>query len=165
MTRFDGLFNQKRRSPSPNIQTSEHSEADTGQPLSPDSAVQQPAEQTEVQASEHSDIQTSKRLNSETSQSPAPDSMPQQSTQKTGSQEPKHSDVQMSKRLGVQASEHLDAQASKLAKSKDPTYQRSTIYLPKDLHQRLKLAALQDGSEISEVIETLVADWLESRDR
>lgn len=51
-----------------------------------------------------------------------------------------------------------------LAKSKDPNYQRSTVYLPKAIHQRLKLAAIQDGKEISEVIEGLVKDWLDHRD-
>lgn len=51
-----------------------------------------------------------------------------------------------------------------LAKSKDPNYQRSTVYLPKEMHHRLKLAALQDGKEISGVIEELVKEWLEGRD-
>ena len=72
--------------------------------------------------------------------------------------------IQTSKYSDAQASKHSDAQTSKLAKSKDPNYQRSTVYLPKGLHQRLKMAALQDGREISDIVEEMVDEWIKLRD-
>jgi Ribbon-helix-helix protein, copG family len=50
-----------------------------------------------------------------------------------------------------------------LSKGKDPGYQRTTIYIPKDLHKRLKTAALEDDREMSDIIEELIEQWLASR--
>lgn len=58
--------------------------------------------------------------------------------------EPKHSDVQTSK-------------------SKDPTYQRTTIYLPKAVHRKLKAAAANEDKEMSDIVTELVQQWLEAR--
>ena len=61
----------------------------------------------------------------------------------------------------AQTLKHLDVQTSKLSKSKDPSYQRTTIYLPKDLHRRLKVAAMASEQEISGIVESLVKEWLD----
>ena len=63
----------------------------------------------------------------------------------------------------AQTSKSSDVRKQKLSKSKDPEYQRTTIYLPKDLHRRLKAEAVVSDREISDIVETLVAEWLESR--
>ena len=47
-----------------------------------------------------------------------------------------------------------------IAKSKSKDYQRTTVYLPKALHRRLKAAALTEDREISDIIETLVSEYL-----
>jgi hypothetical protein len=56
---------------------------------------------------------------------------------------------------------HLDIQTSK---SKDPNYQRTTLYLPKPLHRKFKFAAIEDEREMSEIMEELITQWLESRE-
>jgi hypothetical protein len=50
-----------------------------------------------------------------------------------------------------------------LSKGKDPGYQRTTVYLPKALHRKLKAAALEDEREMSDIIEGLIEQWLTSR--
>ena len=52
---------------------------------------------------------------------------------------------------------------SKKSKSSDPDYMRTTVYLPKKLHRRLKSVAADEEKEISEIVEELVANWLASR--
>lgn len=49
------------------------------------------------------------------------------------------------------------------SKSKDPTYQRTTVYLPRVTHRKLKSAAADEDREMSDIIEELVQQWLESR--
>jgi hypothetical protein len=66
-----------------------------------------------------------------------------------------HSDAQTSN-----VTEHLDIQRSK---SKDPNYQRTTIYLPKAMHRRLKAAAAHEEKEMSAIVEELLEQWLDSR--
>jgi hypothetical protein len=56
--------------------------------------------------------------------------------------------------------QHLDIQTSK---SKDPNYQRTTIYLPKVMHKRLKAAAANEEKEMSAIVEELLEQWLNSR--
>jgi hypothetical protein len=58
--------------------------------------------------------------------------------------------------------DHLSS-AEKLSKSKDPNYVRTTIYLPRELHRKLKTQATMDGEEMSEIIEQLVDHWLSKR--
>jgi ABC-type iron transport system FetAB ATPase subunit len=57
----------------------------------------------------------------------------------------------------------LPAQEKKRAKGSNPDYVRTTIYLPKQLHRQLKAAALDEEQEMSEIIEELIHQWLESR--
>lgn len=52
-------------------------------------------------------------------------------------------------------------ESNPLAKSKDPNYQRTTIYLRKDLHRQLKSAAVNHDREISAIVEELVEQWLD----
>lgn len=49
------------------------------------------------------------------------------------------------------------------AKHKDPGYQRTTLYIPKQLHRKLKAAAAEEDREMSEIMEELIQQWLESR--
>jgi len=53
------------------------------------------------------------------------------------------------------------APTSALPKSKDPNFVRATVYLPKQMHRDLKSAAAQSGSEISELVEKSVAQYLQ----
>ncbi len=47
-----------------------------------------------------------------------------------------------------------------LAKSKDPNYVRTTIYISKDIHRHLKIATMDGEDDMSDVIESLVKTWL-----
>lgn len=69
-------------------------------------------------------------------------------------------DTQTSEHSDIQTSESLNIQTSK---SKDPNYQRTTVYLPKVLHKKLRAAAIAEDREMSDVIEELVAKWLEGK--
>lgn len=66
-----------------------------------------------------------------------------------------------SQHLDVQMSEHSDGS---IPKSKDPNYQRTTIYLPKTLHRQLRAAAIADEREMSDVIEKLIEEWLATKE-
>ena len=50
-----------------------------------------------------------------------------------------------------------------LAKSKDPNYVRTTIYISKDIHRQLKIATIDGEDDMSDVIESLVKTWLSSK--
>ena len=50
-----------------------------------------------------------------------------------------------------------------LAKSKDPNYVRTTIYISKDIHKQLKIATLDGEDDMSDVIESLVKSWLNNK--
>lgn len=52
-------------------------------------------------------------------------------------------------------------EAKKLSKNADPNYLRTTLYLHKDTHSRLKLTCMKRRIEMSEVIDTLVKQWLD----
>jgi hypothetical protein len=51
----------------------------------------------------------------------------------------------------------------KQAKSNNPHYVMTTVYLSKQLHRQLKAAALDEEREMSEIVEELVDRWLKSR--
>ena len=70
-------------------------------------------------------------------------------------------DTQASKHLDVQTSEHSSAQTSG-AKSKNENYMRTTVYLTKALHKRLKIEALEhDDLDMSDIAEQAIAQWLD----
>ena len=52
---------------------------------------------------------------------------------------------------------------AKKSKSTDPDYVRTTVYLPKRFHKQLKAAAADEEREMSEILEGLVEQWLQSR--
>ncbi len=62
------------------------------------------------------------------------------------------------------SSESTRTKETKKSKSRDPDYVRTTIYLPKRLHQQLKVAAVQGDKDMSEIIEGLVDAWVQSEE-
>lgn len=58
-----------------------------------------------------------------------------------------------------------DESLPKKSKSSDPNYVRTTVYLQRQIHRRLKSAAADEEKEISKIVEELVTDWLESREK
>jgi hypothetical protein len=53
-----------------------------------------------------------------------------------------------------------EAKLDAKSKSTDPNYIRTTIYLPKQLHKRMKSTALSQDKQMSDVIAELVEQWL-----
>ena len=51
----------------------------------------------------------------------------------------------------------------KLAKSVDPDYLKFTTYVRKTTHRAAKLRAVEEGRELSEVVEELVSRWAAER--
>ncbi|MEB3219621.1 MAG: CopG family transcriptional regulator [Nostocales cyanobacterium 94392] len=49
------------------------------------------------------------------------------------------------------------------SKSTDPDYVRTTVYLPKKLHRKLKLAAAADERQMSDIMSELVEKWLSEK--
>ena len=82
----------------------------------------------------------------------------------------KKPDVQTSKRLDVQTFKGSDVQTpsddatEKTAKSKRADYTRATIYIPKTLHKRMKMAQLTKELELSEIAEKAITAWLDTLD-
>ena len=68
------------------------------------------------------------------------------------------------RRAHNETSESLDVQDTQMSKTKDPNYTRTTIYLPKILHRKLKAKAAEEGREMSEIVEKLIGDWLKAQD-
>ena len=54
---------------------------------------------------------------------------------------------------------------SRQGKSSNPGYQKTTVYLPKQLHRDVRIACLQADPplDMSDVIEQKLADWLMAR--
>lgn len=63
----------------------------------------------------------------------------------------------------ISASKHTDAQTSKKAKSANPDYTRTTVYLPKKMHKLLKAIALDEEREMSSIVEELIETWLSKK--
>ncbi|HEY9772152.1 MAG TPA: hypothetical protein V6C71_27210 [Coleofasciculaceae cyanobacterium] len=63
----------------------------------------------------------------------------------------------------ISTSKHLNSQTSKKAKSANPDYTRTTVYLPKKTHKKLKAIALDEEREMSSIVEELIETWLSSR--
>jgi hypothetical protein len=70
-------------------------------------------------------------------------------------------DLLKAKKLKPGEPDIAPAPTSALPKSKDPNFVRATVYLPKQMHRDLKSAAAQSGSEISELVEKSVAQYLQ----
>jgi hypothetical protein len=56
---------------------------------------------------------------------------------------------------------HRLSSISTASKSSDTNYIRTTFYLPKNLHKRLKIKAAQDDRDMSGIVEELLAHWLD----
>ena len=95
---------------------------------------------SDVQSSKNSSISTSNQLNAQTS---------------TNRVDNFNSNISTSK--------HTDAQTSKKAKSANPDYTRTTVYLPKKMHKLLKAIALDEEREMSSIVEELIETWLSKR--
>ena len=63
----------------------------------------------------------------------------------------------------ISASKHTDVQMFKKAKSANPDYTRTTVYLPKKMHKLLKAIALDEEREMSSIVEELIEIWLSKR--
>lgn len=55
------------------------------------------------------------------------------------------------------------AKPDKPKKFKNPDYLQTSVYLPRTMHKPLKVALAEDEQEFSDLVETLLAKWLESR--
>jgi hypothetical protein len=67
------------------------------------------------------------------------------------------------KNKNAQTSGRSDIQTSKVAKSANPDYTRTTIYLPKKMHKLLKAIALDEEREMSSIVEELIETWMSLR--
>lgn len=52
---------------------------------------------------------------------------------------------------------------SKPAKSADPDYTKFTTYVRKSTHRAAKLRAVEEGRELSEIVEELISRWAAER--
>lgn len=50
--------------------------------------------------------------------------------------------------------------AKPVPKSKDPNYQQIGVYLPKDLHQKMKIGSAVTGKEMSDIAAEGIRLWL-----
>ena len=55
------------------------------------------------------------------------------------------------------------AKSTRKSKSSDPDYIRTTVYLPKSLHKKLKSVAIEEEQDMSSIVESLVREWLDSK--
>lgn len=120
-----------------NAQTSKQSDTQTSEPETAPSS-----EDSEVK----SQVQTSEHLNAQTSKLP-----------------PAQKEPPVTLEPNVQTSERSKTQTSN-AKSKNKEYTRTTFYLPKKTHQRLKIASINQQEEMSEIVTRLIENWLEDSD-
>jgi ribosomal protein L1 len=54
----------------------------------------------------------------------------------------------------------IDDKVNPKTKSTDPNYVRTTVYLPKQLHRRMKSMALAQDRQMSDIMAELVENWL-----
>ncbi|MDZ7959613.1 MAG: CopG family transcriptional regulator [Aulosira sp. DedQUE10] len=54
----------------------------------------------------------------------------------------------------------IEDKPTSLSKSTDPDYIRTTIYLPKQLHRKLKATAAFQERQMSDIMTELVEQWL-----
>lgn len=87
----------------------------------------------------------------------------QKSRAKTSQPSSTTSDVEASDNSNTSTSKHSSIQTSKKAKSANPDYMRTTVYLPKKMHKKLKAIALEEEKEMSSIVEELIEAWLISQ--
>ncbi|MBW4641982.1 MAG: CopG family transcriptional regulator [Goleter apudmare HA4340-LM2] len=54
----------------------------------------------------------------------------------------------------------IENKATAYGKSTDPNYTRTTIYLPKQVHRKLKAIAATQDRQMSDILTQLVEQWL-----
>ncbi|MDJ0570225.1 MAG: ribbon-helix-helix domain-containing protein [Pleurocapsa sp. MO_192.B19] len=116
-----------------------------------------------AQTSKHSDVQKSRRKKKSDSKSDV------ETSKSLNISTFDNSDIQTPKvqadnsNSNVSTSKHTDAQTSRVAKSANPDYTRTTVYLPKKMHKKLKAIAIDEEKEMSSIVEELIETWLNSR--
>ncbi|MGV3520496.1 hypothetical protein [Luteitalea sp.] len=50
----------------------------------------------------------------------------------------------------------------RIGRAKHPDYQQVSVYLPKSLHHRLRIAAAEQDRELTDCIEEGLAQWVEA---
>jgi hypothetical protein len=71
--------------------------------------------------------------------------------------------VREEKHSVTQAPESRSSQTPKhSAKSQNPDFVKLTAYVPRELHRAAKVRLVQQGREISELVEELLTRWLQS---
>ncbi len=113
-------------------------------------------------ASKHSDVETSNRSDVQKSKSKS-----SRTSKNLDSETSKHPSTQTSKTVkessqNNETSKHSNVQTS-VAKSTNPDYTRTTIYLPKKMHKKLKAYAVEEEKEMSSIVEELIGAWLTSK--
>lgn len=117
------------------------------------------------------DVQTSKHSDNQTSKNPEAENLDVQTSENSNAETSTHLNTQESKtkkkeppmNSNVETSKHPDSETSN-AKSKNKGYTRTTFYLPKTTHQRLKIAAISQGEDMSDIVAELIEKWLEHSD-
>jgi hypothetical protein len=70
--------------------------------------------------------------------------------------------IETSGQPDVQTAKHPDGQTSKqLAKSKDEDFVKFTSYVRRRTHRAVKTRLVEQGREMSDLVEELLSDWLE----
>ena len=144
--RFDGLMGAVRGK---NVQTSKNPDVRAAK-----TKTQEPSSITsDVQASDNPTTSTSKPRNDSDFKS--------ESQAEDGANAP--SSASQTGDAVRRVSAHLNIQTSKIAKSANPDYMRTTVYLPKKMHKKLKAIALEQETEMSSIVEELIEGWLNSQ--
>ena len=58
-----------------------------------------------------------------------------------------------------------DSPVKKVAKSRNPDYAQTTVYLARDMYGDLQKALTDEKQEYSQLVENLLRDWLNGRKR
>ena len=144
--RFDGLMGAVRGK---NVQTSKNPDVRAAK-----TKTQEPSSITsDVQASDNPTTSTSKPRNDSDFKS--------ESQAEDGANAP--SSASQTGDAVRRVSAHLNIQTSKIAKSANPDYMRTTVYLPKKMHKKLKAIAIEEEKEMSSIVEELISAWLISQ--
>ena len=144
--RFDGLMGAVRGK---NVQTSKNPDVRAAK-----TKTQEPSSITsDVQASDNPTTSTSKPRNDSDFKS--------ESQAEDGANAP--SSAKQTGDAQRRVSAHLNIQTSKIAKSANPDYMRTTVYLPKKMHKKLKAIAIEEEKEMSSIVEELISAWLISQ--
>ena len=116
---------------------------------------------TNAQTSERSDVQKSRTKTQEPS-STVKDALTSDNSN-TSTSKPRNDLDSKSESQAEAHSAHSNIQTSKIAKSANPDYTRTTIYLPKKMHKKLKAIAIEEEKEMSSIVEELISAWLISQ--